>query len=150
MNGTMDDAPQIPTALKIVAGLFILSGVWAILTILGAMLQGRIYINLGVIGLFVGLGLLGLRPGWRTCALVLLWIAMVAAPFVGLLMLFRRDPIDVVVFGRKVGQAPGPFGLFIPTVIFLLAFWQYRVLTRPDIRALFGIPAEDGQPTRNV
>ena len=149
MNGTMDDAPRIPTALKVVAALFILSGFWAILEILGALLQGHIYINLGVIGVFVGLGLLALRPGWRTCALVLLWIAMIAAPFLGLLMLFRRDPIDVVVFGRKVGDAPGPFGLFISTVIFLLAFWQYRVLTRPDIRALFGLPIEDGEPPQN-
>lgn len=144
----MEQAPPIPAALKVVAALFILSGVSAALEMLFALFQSRISINFGVIGLFVGLGLLGLRSGWRTCALVLLWIGMIGIPVIGLLMLGSSAPLNFAVFGVTIGHIPKPAGLVMAAGLFLLAVWQYRVLTRPDIRALFGL-AEDGATTRD-
>lgn len=144
----MEEVPQIPAALKVVAALFILSGVSAVLEMLFALFQSRININFGVIGLFVGLGLLGLRPGWRTCALVLLWIGMIGTPVIGLLMLGSSAPLNFAVFGVTIGHIPKPAGFVMAAALFLLAVWQYRVLTRPDIRALFGL-AEDGETTRD-
>jgi hypothetical protein len=135
----MDQNRQIPASLKVVAILFILGGLSAVIEVLVSLAHSRININFGVLGLFIGPGLLALRPGWRTCALVFLWIAMIALPIVAALMLMHSGPLDFNVFGQKVGHAPKGFGLAVAFIVFFLAFWQYRVLIRPDIRKLFGI-----------
>ena len=51
----------------------------------------------------------------------------------------HHGPLDFNVFGQKVGHVLKEFGLAIAAVVFLLALWQYRVLTRHKIRELFGI-----------
>ena len=135
----MDAPPRIPTALRVVAILFILSGAWAILEILVSLTHSRLSFNFGVLGLFIGPGLLALKPGWRTCALVFIWFALIVIPIIALFMLGYSGPINVELFGQKIGHVPKPLGLLVALLTFLLAYWQYRVLTRPDIRPLFGL-----------
>jgi len=135
----MDSGQPPPTSLKIVAGLFIFGGVCSAIELVVSLMHSHININFGVLGLFIGPGLLRFSRGWRTCALVFLWIAMIGVPIIALLFMASQGPLDFKVFGQKVGHVSKEFGLAIAVILFLLSFWQYRVLTRPDVRTLFGI-----------
>ena len=135
----MDENRQIPASLKAVAILFILGGIFAVIEVLVSLARSHININFGVLGLFIGPGLLALKPGWRTCALVFLWIAMIGIPIIAVLMLGHSGPLDFKIFGEEVGHASKEFSLAVAVILFLLSFWQYRVLTRPDVRRLFGV-----------
>ena len=88
----MKTPKQAPLAFKIVAALFIVSGIYAALEVLVSLANSRIYLNFGVLGIFIGLGLLRFRRGWRTCALVFTWIALVLLPVFALLVLGGAPP----------------------------------------------------------
>lgn len=135
----MSEKP-LPGGLKVVAGLFILGGVCAAVEVLVSLANGQVNINLGVLGIFIGSGLLRLSRGWRTCALVFLWIALIALPIFAFIAIVRSGPLDLKIFGQNVGHAPKEVGLAIAAALFLLTVWQYRVLTSPGIRDLFGLP----------
>lgn len=129
--------PPRPKALTVVAWIFIIGGVAVAIEILLALLRQHLSLNLGVIGIFIGLGLLRLSRGWRTVALVSLWIAMVGTPLVGMMALSGQGALSFTVFGIKVAEMSiGPF-LIYAFGFFVLTVWQYRVLTRSDVRALF-------------
>ncbi len=119
----MAQLKNIPVSLKVVAWLFIIWGIYSVIRVVVVFNHGAIYVNLGVLGLFIGPGLLKLRPAWRTCALVFLWIGLIAISIAILASLSR------------------PGTLVLCVVYFLLVLWQYSVLTRPEIRALFGLPS---------
>ena len=128
----MDENRRIPVALKVVAILFIVWGVCAVIEVVLSLMRARISINFGVLGLFVGYGLLRLRPGWRTCGLVFLWIGMIGVPVVAFIMLSSSAPINFEVFGQKVGRASKEFALVMAVVMFVLCVWQYRVRRCPN------------------
>jgi hypothetical protein len=132
--------PSLPTALVVVSWLFILFGISSLLEIISGLFHGRIEFNTGIIALFVGRGLLKLSRGWRTCALVLLWLSFILAPIFVLLLLNSPRPVNLNICGLPAGEAPPGVGLAVIALIFLLAIWQYRVLVGRDVRRLFGIP----------
>jgi hypothetical protein len=136
----MDNTTPIPASLRVVAFLFILGGVFSLIEVIVSLMHSYININFGVLGLFIGPGLLRLSRGWRTCALVLLWIAMIGIAIVAVLFMTISGPLDFKLFGQKVGHASKELGLVLAAVVFALALWQYRVLTRSDVRRLFGLP----------
>jgi hypothetical protein len=131
----MNSNQPVPLSLKIVAGLFIFEGVCAAIWTLLSLMHGRVYLpgDLGILGLFIGPGLLRFSRGWRTCALVFLWITLVATSIVALLLLISRKPINVGALGWLAVRG------FVP------ALWQSWVLTRPNVRALFD--HEEDQPS---
>lgn len=138
---SMKPSLQILISLRIVAVLFILGGISAIIEILVSLTHGNINLNFGVLGLFIGIGLLRLRRGWRTCGLVFTWLGLVGVPLIALFFLGHSGPLDFKIFGQEVGHAPKEFGLVLCVALFALLVWQYRVLTRPDVRELFGLPS---------
>jgi hypothetical protein len=133
----METQKQAPAALKVVAVLFIISGVLAVLEILVSLTRNHINFNFGVLGIFIGLGLLRFRRGWRTCALVFIWLMLIFIPVFGIMVLAGTRPIHLKLFGQQMGYASATFAFFVATVLFALAVWQYRVLTRPDVVQLF-------------
>lgn len=66
-----------------------------------------------------------------------LWIALIFIPLITIIMFNASSPLDFSIFGQKQGHTPKEFALVIGVLLFFLNFWQYRVLTRPDIRSLF-------------
>ena len=140
----MTTQKQAPRALSIVVALFIISGLFAALEVLVSLTRGRINLNFGVLGIFIGLGLLRFRRGWRTCALLFTWIALVFVPVFALLVLGGAHPIRVKLFGQRVGSTSPGTALFIAVAAFAVALWQYRVLTRRDVVQLFNEQAEPG------
>src|SRR5688572_29854646 len=135
----MNGSQSIPTSLTVLAVLFILGGIAAMIEIIVSLLHGQLSLNFGVLELFIGAGLLRLNPTWRTWALVFTWIALVVTP-VGALIFLSSADLDFTLFGQKVVQMPKAAGIIAAVAFFIVAVWQYRVLTRPDIRALFRLP----------
>jgi hypothetical protein len=141
---------SLPLALKIVAVLFILGGISAAIEVIASLMNNRIYINFGVLGIFIGFGLLRLSQGWRTCALVFTWIGLIAIPIIGILFLGHSGRLDFSLFGQKVGHAPKELGVGMVVVLFVYTVWQYRVLTREDVRFLFLNHSGDQDITPNA
>ncbi len=138
----MEQRQTAPVSLKIVAALFILGGLFSAIDVLIQLTQGSLFLNLGVLGLFIGVGLLRYSRGWRTCALVFLWLAIIGFPLAAVIILATDQPLRYTVFGQEMGEAPKGVGVVVAVVGFALALWQYWVLTRPRVRCLFGVPAE--------
>jgi len=135
----MNEKQELPVSLKVVTILFILGGISAAIEVIVSLMHSRININFGVLGIFIGIGLFALKPGWRACGLVFFWIGLIGIPIITALILMTSKPLDFNLFGQKIGEIPKVFGLIMAIGIFLLCLWQYRVLTRSDIRQLFGL-----------
>ena len=136
----MEREQEIPRDLKIVAYLCIIFGVLVLLDILLGLLNGHLNLNFGVLQIPVGLGLLRLRRGWRTCGLVLLWMGLIADVLFFLGAIFQTPVLTFL--GQPIGLVPRPLALVIAVGHFILMIWEYRVLTREDVRRLF-YPAYD-------
>jgi hypothetical protein len=136
----VEQQQSVPLSLKIVAALFVLGGISSIIEVITSLTQGTLNLNFGVLGLFIGIGLLRLSRPWRTCALVFLWIAMIGIPLIAIFFMIASGPLDFTLFGQKVGQASKGLGILLAIVVFALAVWQYWVLTRPEVRKLFRVP----------
>ena len=131
--------PGIPTALKIVAWLFIATGILSILQILYLFTQHQLHIDTGVLGVLIGPGLLRWSRGWRTCALVFLWFGMILCPIL-MFMTLSANSMNLNIFGINFGPAPTAVDFFVGILMFALVIWEYRVLVREDIRGRFGLP----------
>ena len=131
---------SIPTSLKVVAALFILGGMISLIEIIVSLMNHRISLNFNVMCVFIGAGLLRCSPTWRGWALAFTWLALLGVPLIGLFFLAAPGPLDFRLFGQNIGQVPKAAWFAVAVPAFLTALWQYRVLTRPDVRTLFGVP----------
>lgn len=113
-----------PPSLKALAAVLILIGLSAAIDIVLALLQGRVSLNIGVIG-FIGFGLLALRPWCRDYALTWTWVTMLGVPL-------------VVAYNLVFLNAPSAGEFVVAGVLFAVALWAHWILRRPDVRALFG------------
>ncbi len=130
---------KLPTVLIVVAILFIIAGVSSAIDMLATLFRGGVKIDFGILNLFVGIGLLKLSRGWRTCGLAFLWIGLIGIPLVAVLFLLSAHRLTLNLFGVPIGYASPLVGIVFAAAIFALFLWQYRVLTRPYIRQLFGL-----------
>lgn len=128
---------HLPLSLRVVAILFILGGISSLIEVIVSMMRSHININFGVLGIFIGIGLYRLRRGWRTCALVFTWTGLIGIPIIGFLFLNHPGPLDYRVFGQKVGHVSKELGVVMALVFFIYTIWQYRILTRKEVRHLF-------------
>lgn len=135
----MDSDQPAPTRLKIVAGLFFFHGVCAILRFIVGLFYNSICINLGVVNVFIGWGLIRYSRGWRTCALVFLWIRLIAIPIISVLLICSSGPVYFHVLGRRIAPMSEVYAHAFGAAFLALSVWEYHVLTRPGIRKLFGV-----------
>jgi hypothetical protein len=135
----MIDAPRVPKALAIVALLFLLEGIWAAVSMYYSMRAGRLSIDLNILSIPTCFGLLRLSKGWRSYAMFCTWIAMIGYPIASIYVLTLSGPLALSRFGVKVGETTPVHATLACIPYFLLSIWQYRVLTRGDVRALFGL-----------
>ena len=129
-----------PKALTVVAWLFILGGIWAAIKMLLQLSSGGLHLDFGVLGIFIGPGLLSGSRGWRTCGLVIIWLVMLFTPVFALLSLFSGGNVTLSYFGKTVNNVAPIYGVLVAGVAFLFYFWIYRVLVREDVRAFFDLP----------
>lgn len=128
---------DIPVSLKIIAWLYMISGTLDAIGILRALANNHFSINLGIIYIFAGIGLLKLRSGWRTFSLVMLWLGFIIAPLVLISMTSTDTSINFTLLGQSAGFISKSTALIFGVLIYALMIWEYRVLTRADVRELF-------------
>ncbi len=130
-----------PLNLRLVAFIFLLIGLASLVQTLVTLYKHPFTINPGILGIPICYGLLKHRQGWKTCALFFIWIEMMAGVF-GLVALL----VALVVGGNLVAQyhssvlpkaMAAPLAFILTVAVFLLALWQYKVLTSPKIKELF-------------
>jgi hypothetical protein len=132
-----------PAALVVVAWLFIAAGALAIVEMAIALFESQLKLDFGALQLFVGLGLLRYKRGWRTLGLVFIWIAIILLP-IGILALLGipLPAAQLTLAGKSI-----PINSDVARLVSFLSLgamwiahiWAYRVLTRPDVRRLFGL-----------
>jgi len=127
---------NIPTPLSVVSYLFLIMGFMAAIEILAGLTRGAFHFNLAILGFWIFFGLRRYSPGWRTCALVFVWIGMIIPCLMFVLVLFLGRPGNIKIFGQRYDGGSSAW-MLIPVAFFALEFWMYRVLTRPDIRSMF-------------
>ncbi len=131
--------PARPVALSRVAAAFVIYGLLTVVSLVVGLAHGRIEFNSGLLGLFIGPGLLRTSRGWRTCALVLLWLSMITAPIFAFLLVAAPPLVSVNFFGLYVGTVPKLISILFIAFLFCLTVWAYRVLVDPGVRRLFGL-----------
>ena len=100
------------------------TGICSMVSMVIGLTEGRLSINLDLLGVFIGPGLLRLRRGWRTCALVFLWLDLIILPIAVLLFIFAEARPHYLLFGEAVGDAPRAAGVILMLLLFGLAIWQ--------------------------
>lgn len=86
-----------------------------------------------VAAIFLSRGLRRCSPGWRTFALLSLWFDFACiAYWLGYCLLKVHD------WKKELSECT-PWEYAAGAAYVLFKIWQYRVLTRPDIRELFGL-----------
>ena len=153
-NLPLQTADRLPLSIRVVAWAFLITGVSSLVD---AILQWFVIrhgpaLNLHVVAIFIGRGLLRRREGWLRFAwgynaflLSLLIAATVLA--VGFYLFVLAGFAD----GTNVTWSAPP-GLVLPWLLGVSAYlvWQQRVLSRPDVRDLFrrAADARSAQPAR--
>ena len=129
-----------PAALIAVATIFIVFGVYSIADMLILYLQGKFALQSGPLSIFVGIGLLRLSRRWRTVALLILWIGLAFGVAARLMLLTSMLGLTSIrIFSATEPNQNPMLLLLIVSGTLALTIWQYHILTRNDVRALFGV-----------
>ena len=138
----MTSGRQIPTPLSVVAYLFLIMAALSVIDIAISASRGHIHPNFGFLGLWICGGLRRYSRPWRICGLVFLWLGLISCGCLIVLFLFCMafNVVHVIQFGftdLKNSEVEFIWPLTLFALLFALQVWQYRVLTRPEIRSLF-------------
>jgi hypothetical protein len=135
----MTNTRQIPVALSVVSYVFLVLGILAFIGILGSAIRGSFYLDFNILDFWIFSGLRRYSLGWRTCALVFIWIMMLGCVAGFIYGFFGHGPAFIKIFGKRYTDIPVIWVSIFAAVFFALEFWMYRVLTRPSIRRYFYI-----------
>jgi hypothetical protein len=147
-------APPLPKAVSAIAALYITIGLLSAHGMGSSLARDRVSIDFNVLSIFVGLGLLCRVPGWRGFVMVIAWIGMSMMPLMAFLFVRIPEKMRVHFDGRPLDLTPSAqlaLGLSVCATVFILCLWQYLVLRRPEIKALFIDQPEqkrEGPPAR--
>lgn len=127
-----------PRSLRLVARIFLVFGLLAVVETLVRLAVGNIYITAGLLGIPIHAGLMHRRQGWRQVALLVLWWGFLTLPVMAVTGLIATGPVYFDLFGIQVATIPGWVFAAGCVPYFLLNLWQHRVLMKPEMRSLFG------------
>jgi hypothetical protein len=131
----------MPTALVVVAWIFILEGIAAIVTTArGLLFEHRVDLNLALLGLWIGPGLLRGWASHRRWAIFMLRLGLVLGAFAFLFILMSPSVPPITVFHASLGVLSRGYLIATLGVVLGGVVWQLRVLQRPDVRAVFEHP----------
>ena len=130
-----------PTSLTVVAWLFILVGILAVVSTAARALSGTITLNSAVLALPGGIGLLRVRRGWRMFCLCALCVGVLGSVLLSAGAIYSPQKIHLPGLG-----VPSPYFVVLVAVASTLVYvWAYWVLTRKDVCALFGVESDVSQ-----
>ncbi len=126
--------------IRIIAALFILSGLGAVWTTISHLFSGSLTLGSGILNLFVGIGLLRYRPFWRKFAMVMLALGLVLTPMLAAFMIISSST-PFMWFDTPLTGTPRHAAVIAGTAfVMLLAGTQLWVLRRRDVKAMFEPP----------
>jgi hypothetical protein len=134
------EEPALPASLRAVAYFTILCGIGTLLTMVTDLANRHLNINIGVLQIPAGFGILRLSRGWRTFQLWMLWFGMIGFGIALLILLFGGSFPTLTMYGRFATKWGRELAFVICAITVGVLIWQYRVLTAPPIRRLFGLP----------
>lgn len=102
----MINTRQIPTALSVVSYIFLIWGILAIVGIIGNAIKGSLHLDFNILGFWIFVGLRRYSPGWRACALIFIWIVMIACAAAFTYGLFGHGPAFIKIFGKRYADIP--------------------------------------------
>jgi len=117
----MTNKRQLPAELSVVSLVFLVLGFIALIQMVYGAMDGSLRFQFNVLGFWIYAGLRRFSTGWRTCALVLIWVQLIVMPV-------------AIVFSITSGFL---LWAIVDLAIFCLELWMYRVLTRSGNRSLF-------------
>ena len=132
-----------PTALTVIAWLFILTGIFAVVAmVIDLVVSHDVILDLDIIGLWIGPGLLRAEERFRRWALWYERFSLAAIPVVAILSgFFAPAQLGLQFFGViPIGSMSRAVLLTVLAVGWVLALWEYTVLQRRDVRAQFLLP----------
>lgn len=129
----------IPAALRIIAYLCILIGLSSLVGMVNSFRANHIKIDLSVVELFIGIGLLKGKKAWRSFALMLTRITFIAVPLICILLLGRYSTWKFKLFGKVIYPAPTELVIIFGVLVIAYHIWQYSVLNRKEVLTYFDI-----------
>ena len=127
---------KLPASLVVVAVIFLIAGLhsaWWTYVFLSA---GKFHLDFGVLLIGVGLGLLGLRAGWRICGLIFLVLGFVSLAVTGFGIVYHEVG-TFHFYGVTLDQDQKVLWWIVLLMHVVVQSWMFFVLTRPRIRHLF-------------
>jgi hypothetical protein len=130
---------RLPLSLRLVACLTILLGIGSAVDVVVDLFRGTLSINLGVLQIPAGIGLFRLSRGWRTFALVFIWLGIIGVGLVALTFAMGGTA-KIMFLPRPLMDYSRELTLASHVVWLGLLLWELRVLTTPRVKRLFGLP----------
>jgi len=149
MRQTGIGGEENPNILKAAAVLFLVEGLFGAFDTTIAMSRDieagilPLHINFLLIGFPICIGLLRNRNTWRVTGVVVSWIQIVITSItftasIAALSGFSQNLPERLQINLETWLAPGQTGTAVLAAVGLAeAIWKYRVLRKPEIRALF-------------
>jgi len=135
-----------PSALIVVAWLFIISGVGAILSMVIVLFTAQgIHVDLSAANLWIGVGLLNLEARWHRWAVIMLRLEVATTAIAIILLAYDKPVVAVKIFRHPIGQISRTTGIVAVIAIAAACVWQYAVLQRPQVRVLFASAQTPGK-----
>ena len=127
----------MPVRLVIIALLFVLSGISSAVAMGQAISQHMLLFDVGIINLFIGVGLFTLSNRMRIWALFASLLYIVWCPIFIVLTLTSQQPATVRILSIPYAQVPPGVTVAFTVLVFLYSCWQFQVLRQLEIRDLF-------------
>jgi hypothetical protein len=114
----MTNTHPIPVALSAVSYVFLALAILAVIGILGSAMSGSFHLDFNIVGFWICFGLRRYSSGWRTCALVFIWVLMICMALAFLYGLFGYGQAFIKIFGKRYADIPA-FWVSIVSAVFL-------------------------------
>ena len=127
----------MPVRLVVIALLFVLSGVTSAVAMGQAISQHMLLFDVGIINLFIGVGLFTLSNRMRIWALFASLLYVVWCPIFIVLTLISQQPATFRILSIPYAEIPPGVTVAFTILVFLYSCWQFQVLRQPEIRDRF-------------
>jgi len=137
-----------PLALTVVAWIFILNGIYAILLTAYHYMEGSIDINPVILCISAGDGILRGNRAWRVFALLSAWFALLAAGFMAAVIVVKPHAVTITGLTFLAPWIGAKMFLEVASIALIVAgAWVLRVLYRVDTRDFFDHANEPNHST---
>lgn len=140
---TQDRKP--PILLQIVAWLFIIEGIFAILEMIISPFYGRLFFDFGLFCLPIGKRMLKGDPKSREWALLFIYLGFILVPIISWILMDASGPFYLKVFGIRIQEIDASIFLLFAIGSMLLTLFELYVMYRADTKQFFSVdlPSEE-------